>query len=125
MRKVHETIQLYADVEPEKVAAAMPLIARLLVGKPLDEREYWSEDKRTEQQWDWVPVLPRTIGPGSTVRVKLDAYGGNDPRSGHNGKIGVVAAIRRDVVVNYTGETGVGWHHEMNQLERQMPLRPR
>ena len=103
------------------------MLARLLDGKPLDEREYWSEAERAEQQWDWVPALPRSIGPGRQVRVKLDAYTGDDPRSGHNGKVGAVAAIRRDVVVNYTDARLRAWarHHELNKLERQVPLRTR
>lgn len=118
MRKVHETLRLYAEVEPEKVTEACHVIARLVDGQSLDEREYWSTQKRDEQRWDWAPALPRTIGPGSKVRVKLDAY--DDERRWHNGAIGVVVGIRRDVVVNYTNDTGVGYHHEMNRLERQV-----
>jgi hypothetical protein len=125
VRKVHEVIQLYADVEPEKTAEACHVIARLVDGKTLDEREYWSASRREEQQWDWAPALPRTIGPGSTVRVKPDAYGPTDPRRVHNGRVGIVVGIRRDVIVTYTNEgRGVspGQHHEMNKLERQVPL---
>jgi hypothetical protein len=126
VRKVYETIRLYSEVEPEKVAAAMPLIARLLLGKPLDEREYWSQARRDEQHWDWVPALPRSVGPGSTVRVRLDANGQNDPRRVHNGRVGVIVGIRRDVIVSYSDNPsqglGVGQHHELNKLERQVPV---
>jgi hypothetical protein len=121
VRKVHETVGPYAEAEAEKVAAAMPVLARLLEGKPLDERRYWSNQRRAEQQWDWAPALPRTIGPGSVVRVKPDAYADN--RRGHNGKVGTVVAIRRDVIVDYSGGgIGMGYHHEMSKLERRVPL---
>lgn len=121
MRKVYETLRPYAEAEPEKVSESCHVLSRLIDGQPLDSREYWSAERRAEQQWDWAPALPRTIGPGSTVRVMPDAYA--DERRVHNGKVGVVAAIRRDVVVNYTGDTGAGYHHELNKLERQVPLR--
>jgi hypothetical protein len=129
VRKVHEVLQPYADVmTPEEVTEACHVLSRLVDGKSLDEREYWSKQRQEEQLWDWAPALPRTIGPGSAVRVRPDAYDRSDARYIHNGRVGVVAAIRRDVIVTYTDqarpEPGIGQHHELNKLERQVPFRP-
>jgi len=129
VRKVHETLQPYAVEQPEAVAEACHVLSRLVDGKSLDAREYWSAQKQAEQQWDWIQALPRTLGPGAIVRVRLDAYDANDPRRVHNGRVGTVAGIRRDVIVTYTDDAArgvtMGQHHELNKLERQVPLRQR
>lgn len=70
----------------------------------------------------WEPVKPGSIYVRDTIRVRFDAY--NDELTGrnHNGRRGVVVAIRSgDVIVNYTDgrmPEGKGVHHSPHSLEK-------
>lgn len=124
MKKVLEVLFPYAEADPESTAEAGHVLGRLADGKPLDSREYWSKKKRAEQQWDWVPALPRSLSPGDMVRVKRDAYQGD--LSVHNGKVGTVVALRRGVIVQYENHgAGMGFLHDVSRLERRVLLRAR
>ena len=102
----------------------MPVIAQLLLGKPLTE-EFWSEEKLTTRTHTWARILPNSLTPGDVVRVRHDAYTGT--AAVHNGKLGYVSALRGGVIVVYTDEgghgTGLGTRHEASKLERQVPIR--
>jgi hypothetical protein len=121
VRKVHETLAPYAHSDPEPVNAAMPVLAQLIRGRPLTE-EMWAPDKRAALRYRWVQVLPRSLSPGDRVRVKTDAYTGD--QAADNGRTGYVAGLRNGVVVSYDDEggRGMGHRHPPDKLERQVPI---
>jgi hypothetical protein len=50
----------------------------------------------------WTPAMPGKLKVGDTVRVKFDAFSGDLGRL-HNGRIGVITAIRYgDIIVRTT-----------------------
>jgi hypothetical protein len=102
----------------------MPVIAQLLLGKPLTE-EFWSEEKLAARSHTWARILPNSLTPGDVVRVRHDAYTGKAAQ--HNGKLGYVSALRGGVIVVYTDEggrgVGLGTRLEASKLERQVPIR--
>ena len=126
MRKVHEVLHPYAVADPERTAAAMPVIAQLLLGKPLTE-EFWEPGKLAARTHTWVPVLARAVHPGDVVRVRHDAYDDADPMAPHNGRKGRVTALRNGVLVVYDGaaHASMGVRHPPNKLELQVPIRRR
>jgi class 3 adenylate cyclase len=127
VRKLHETLHPYAAEDRERTLAALPVLARLLVGQPLTE-EYWEPGKRSAITHAWRPVLVRGVNPGDTVRVKSDAYGPLEQGGAHNGRIGKVVALRGGVVVAYDdvrGSTSMGVRHPPEKLEVQVPIRRR
>jgi hypothetical protein len=123
-RKVYETLIPYGEADYERTVAAMPIIAQLLLGKPLTE-EFWSEEKRAARTHTWAPILPRSLIQGDRVRVRVDAYEGS--MAAHNGLVGRVAALRGGVVVAYENVRGsgmgMGVRHPVDKLERQVPIR--
>ncbi len=124
MRKLHEALYPYAAEDHERTVAAMPVLARLLVGQPLTE-DLWSAEKRDARTYTWISVPPHSLHPGDQVRVKVDAYPAGDARAAHNGKVGRVAALRGGVVVAYDGERSatMGVRHPSEKLERQVPIK--
>lgn len=72
----------------------------------------------------WDPVKPGQIHVRDEIRVRADAYSDQPTGRAHNGRRGVVVAIRNgDVIVNYTdGRTppGQGVHHSPHALERRI-----
>jgi hypothetical protein len=123
-RKVYETLIPYGEADYERTAEAMPVIAQLLLGRPLTE-EFWSEEKKAARTFTWATILPNSLKPGEVVRVRHDAY--TDKAAAHNGKVGYVSALRGGVIVVYTDGTGsgsgMGTRHEASKLERQVPIR--
>lgn len=76
--------------------------------------------KETDEVWE--PVKPGSIAVRDEVRVRSDAYSDQPTGRAHNGRRGVVVAIRSgDVIIRYTdGRTpeGNGVHHSPHALER-------
>lgn len=72
----------------------------------------------------WELVKPGGIYVRDEIRVRGDAYSDQVTGRAHNGRRGVVVAIRNgDVIVNYTdGRTppGQGVHHSPQALERRI-----
>lgn len=122
MRKVHEALAPYAEADPERTIAAMPVLAALIRGRGLPE-ELWESDKQAALTYRWVPVMPNSLHPGDRVRVKIDAYVGE--MAAHNGRSGYVAGLRAGVIVTYDDEggQGMGHRHPADKLERQLPIK--
>ena len=97
------------------------MLTHLLVGMPIPE-ELWTTEQQEQRLYTWIPALPRSLHPGDKVRVRHDAYPQGSPGYAHNGREGTVMAIRRGIIVGYTG-TSTGIRHEIERLERQVPLR--
>jgi hypothetical protein len=70
----------------------------------------------------WEPVKPGDIYVRNEIRVRFDAYTDEPTGRAHNGRRGVVVAIRNgDIIVNYTDgrmPEGQGVHHSPHSLER-------
>jgi hypothetical protein len=123
---VHEALEPYAEGDTERTMTALPVIAQLLLGKPLTE-EMWEPGKKQARTHTWIPVQARGIYPGDVVRVRADAYPGDDPMAQHNGKQGTVAALRNGVMVAYDGapHATMGVRHPLDKLEVRVPIRRR
>lgn len=71
----------------------------------------------------WVPAMPGKMKVGDVVRVKFDAFAGDLGRL-HNGRVGVVTAIRYgDIIVKTTdGKTPQidGAHYSPFHLEKRV-----
>ena len=122
-RIVEDVLAVFGDddIEVEDARQACLILVQLMLGKPLPQ-ELWTEEKRAELAYRWVPVMPRAINPGDVVRVKEDAYAPTSTMRSHNGMTGIVVAIRRGVVVSYTGGSGLGVTHPPAALERRVPV---
>lgn len=72
----------------------------------------------------WEPVKPGSIYVRDTIRVRFDAYDDELTGRNHNGRRGVVVAIRSgDVIVNYSDgrmPEGKGVHHSPHMLEKRV-----
>ena len=125
-RLVEDVLAVFTDddIEVEDAGLACLILSNLLVGKSIPQ-DLWTEEKRAELAYRWVPVMPRSVNPGDVVRVKEDAYAPTSKMARHNGMTGTVVALRRGVVVSYTGfagGSGLGVTHPPAALERRVPV---
>ena len=120
---VDDVLAVFTDdeIEVEDAGRACLILSNLLVGKSIPQ-DLWTEEKRAELAYRWVPVMPRSVNPGDVVRVKQDAYASTSNMRTHNGLVGTVVALRRGVVVSYTGQRGLGVTHPPAALERRVPV---
>jgi hypothetical protein len=112
---------------PGDVETALPLIAQLAAGKPLNE-EHWSAKAWELASYVWRPALPNSLGVGDPVRVRTDGYPADDPMSAINGREGVVSGIRHGVLVAFPEDSygpatqGIGLRIETELLEQKLMI---
>lgn len=77
-----------------------------------------------EDEYGWVQVRRGDIKVRDVVRVKTNAYGLQDIAYLHNGRVGVVTAIRSgDIIVDITDEQDPplkGVHYAPENLEKRV-----
>jgi hypothetical protein len=128
--KALDTLQPYADEikrsdgDVSDITRSSLVLATLLMGKEIPEA-WWAQSKKDSRTFTWVTAMPRALHPGDVVRVKTDAYVPNHPLHAHNGREGVVTAIRGGIVVSYAKSAGLGTRHEHIRLEKQVPVQPK
>jgi hypothetical protein len=127
MHVVDELRTLAYQGEPDEVEAAMPVLAQLVLGKPLGE-EHWSAKAWELAQYIWRPAMPNSLSVGDPVRVKMDGYPDDDPMSAINGREGVISGIRHGVLVAFFEDAygpatdGIGIRIETERLEQKLMI---
>lgn len=100
------------DTDPANKIKVLELFAKLSQGHELVGRNVMTPDAR------WREFNLGDVHPGSTVRVRADAYEG-DTGARHNGMVGrLVAARGGEGIVQYHNSTeGAGHRHRPDKLE--------
>jgi hypothetical protein len=104
------------DLKPQDAKQALELLAKLGMN------EYIVPPKADDV---WADSQPGFINVADIVRVKPDAYVEPELASAHNGKRGVIVAIRSgDVIVKYddtpSGSTQVDPRHSPYKLQKKI-----
>ena len=114
----------------DDVNAALPLLAQLLLGKPLSD-EHWSAKAWAAAQYVWRPAMPNSLSVGDPVRIKMDGYPDDDPMRAINGREGVIAGIRHGVLVAFMEDSygpatsSMGVRIEVERLEQKLMVNRR
>jgi hypothetical protein len=100
-------------VKNEDVPVVFEILSKLVRGHSLAKKE--------ERTGNWVPVMRGQIKVADYVRVRADAFDG-DLGMVHNGREGVVTAIRSgDIIIKTTDDrvpTLDGAHYSPDKLEK-------
>jgi len=126
--QVVDDLRVYAHKGlPADVEAALPILAQLLRGLPLND-EHWSAKAWEMAQFTWRAAMPNSLAVGDPVRVKADGYPSDDPMSAINGREGTISGIRNGVLVYFPLDSygpatpTMGVRIETERLEQKMKI---